>query len=121
MMRSSWGMWLDKALSRVVLPLPVPPEMIIEMRPWTAACNTSAIGNLSAPSSSRRSIENGILEKFADRNQRPVYGDGADRHVDAGAVGQACVNRRRRFVDAAADRGHDLVDDAKQVALVLEM
>ena len=33
---------------------------------------------------------------------------------------QARVAKRMGFVDAAADRGHDFVDDAQQVLLVLE-
>ncbi len=61
------------------------------------------------------------LGKFADRHQRPVDGDRADGDVDAGAIGQAGVNRWTRLVHPAADGGNDLVDDAKQMRLVLEM
>ncbi len=61
------------------------------------------------------------LGKFADRNQRSVDGDRPDRNVDAGSVRQARVNRGRRFVHPAADGGDDLVDDTKQMTLVLEM
>src|SRR6185312_13008924 len=40
--------------------------------------------------------------------------------VDTRAVGQARVHHRRRLVDAAADRGDDLVDDAHQMRVVEE-
>ena len=53
------GYSCDKALSSVVLPLPVPPEMITEILPWTAACRTSTIAGRSAPISTSRSMVNG--------------------------------------------------------------
>ena len=61
-----------------------------------------------------------LLGEFADRHQRPVDADRPDRGVDARAVEQARVDHRLAFVDAAADRGDDLVDDAQQMRLVLE-
>ena len=61
-----------------------------------------------------------LLGEFADRDQRPVDADRPHRDVDARAVEQAGVEHRMRFVDPAADRGHDLVDDAQQMLLVLE-
>ena len=61
-----------------------------------------------------------LLGEFSDRDQRPVDADRAHRDVDAGAVEQARVAQRMRFIDAAADRGDDLVDDAQQMRLVLE-
>ena len=41
----------DSALSIVVLPEPVPPEMIVVMRALTAAASTSPICDLIAPTS----------------------------------------------------------------------
>ena len=61
-----------------------------------------------------------LLGEFADRNQRAVDADRPHRDVDARAVEQARVAQRLRFVDAAADRRDDLVDDAQEVLLVLE-
>jgi hypothetical protein len=61
-----------------------------------------------------------LLGKFADRDQGAIDADRPHRHVDARAVLQARVAKRMRFVDAAADRGHDFIDDAQQVILVLE-
>ena len=61
-----------------------------------------------------------LLGKFADRHQRSVDGDRPHRDVDARAVEQARVAHRMRFIDPAADRGDDLVDDAQKMRLVLE-
>jgi len=58
--------------------------------------------------------------KFADRHQRAVDGDRPHRDVDARAVEEPRVAHRVRFIDPAADRGDDLVDDAQQMRLVLE-
>ncbi len=40
--------------------------------------------------------------------------------VDTRSVEEARVDHRARLVDAAADRAHDALDDAHQVAVVLE-
>src|SRR5581483_3758331 len=61
-----------------------------------------------------------FLGKLADRHQWAVDADRTHGNVDARAVLQAGVAQRMRFVDAAADGGNDLVDDAQQVLLVLE-
>ena len=61
-----------------------------------------------------------LLGEFADRHQRAVDADRPHRDVDARAVEQARVAQRMRFIDPAADRGDDLVDDAQQMRLVLE-
>ncbi|MCY1306095.1 hypothetical protein D9M70_559300 [compost metagenome] len=50
----------DRALSRVVLPEPVPPEMIIDTRPLTAALNRIRIAFAMAPCSTRRSSVSGL-------------------------------------------------------------
>ncbi len=49
--RSFSEMNADSALSIVVLPEPVPPEMIVVMRDFTAAASSSAICGLMAPTS----------------------------------------------------------------------
>jgi pilus assembly protein CpaF len=61
-----------------------------------------------------------LLGKLADRDQRAVDADRPHRHVDARAVLQARVAEWVTFIDTAADRGDDLVDDAQQMLLVLE-
>ena len=49
--RSLSEMKADSALSIVVLPEPVPPEMIVVMRAFTAAASTSPIAGRIAPTS----------------------------------------------------------------------
>ena len=61
-----------------------------------------------------------LLGEFTDRYQRAVDRHRAYRDVDAGAVEQAGVAHRMRFIDAPADRRDDLVDDAQQMRFVLE-
>src|SRR5579872_784146 len=61
-----------------------------------------------------------LLGKFANRHQRSVDRHRPHRNVDARAIEQARVAHRMGLVDAAADRGNDLVDDAEKVRLVLE-
>jgi hypothetical protein len=61
-----------------------------------------------------------VLGKLADRDQRPIDRDRPDRGVEARAVEHARIDHRLRFIDAAADRGDDLVDDPEKVRLVLE-
>ena len=51
-----------------------------------------------------------MLGELPDRQHRAVDRERRDDRVDAGAVGEAGVDHRRRLVDAPADRGHDLVD-----------
>jgi hypothetical protein len=58
--------------------------------------------------------------ELPDRQHRAVERDRGDHGVDTGSVGQAGVDVRLRLVDAATDLGHDLLDDAPQVALVEE-
>jgi hypothetical protein len=50
-----------------------------------------------------------------------IDGDWGDDGIDAGAVGEACIDHGRAFVDAAADARDDFLDDAEQVGVVLEL
>ena len=118
--RSFSEMKADSALSMVVLPEPVPPEMISVTRAFTAAAKQ--FGHLRAQ---RADLDQLVqIERFfgelADRHQRSVDGDRPHRDVDARAVEQPRVAHRVRFIDPAADGGDDLVDDAQQMRLVLE-
>ena len=54
----------DSALSIVVLPEPVPPEMIVVMRAFTAAASSSAICGRIAPISTSLFRLNGFLENL---------------------------------------------------------
>ena len=114
-------MKFDSALSIVVLPEPVPPEMIVETLPATAAARTSAIAGRKRPDFDEPVHIEDALGEFSNRNQRSVDGDRPDRDVDARAVAQPRVDHGRRFVDATSDRRDDPVDDAQEVRFVLEM
>ena len=69
--RSFSEMNADSALSIVVLPEPVPPEMIVVMRAFTAAASSSAIGGLSAPISTSLFRLNGFLENLRIETSGP--------------------------------------------------
>src|SRR6516165_11699062 len=101
MIRSSGGMNADSALSIVVLPLPVPPDTISEMRPFTAASSTSTICGRIALTSTRRSIENGRLENFLIETRGPSTAIGRTATLTrdpsgsrASTVGQDSSKRR---------------------------
>src|SRR5215213_3412503 len=74
--RSLGEMYDERALSIVVLPEPVPPDTMTDIRPRTAAVSTSAIGGLIAPISTSRSMENGRLENFRMETRGPSTATG---------------------------------------------
>ena len=59
--------------------------------------------------------------KAANRDDRAVHRQRRNDRVDARAVGQSRVDHWRAVVDPAADRAHDPIDDAHQMAIVLEL
>ena len=75
---------------------------------------------VAVPKRMRSSTVNGEAENFRIVMTGPDQGQRRDDGVDAGAVGQAGIDHRRRLVDAATDRGDDPVDDAHDVVVVLE-
>ena len=58
--------------------------------------------------------------KAPDRDEGTVDGQGRNNDIHTGAIGQARVHHRRRFIDAPSDGGNDLVDNVHQVCVVLE-
>src|SRR5919112_1870666 len=93
--RSPSGMKEESTLSRVVFPVPVPPETMTLSRASTQACSSSAISGDSVPNPIRSSTPKGSLA-----NLRMVS-----------------VEPRGGLVDPAADPGDDPVDDPAQVLL----
>jgi hypothetical protein len=69
--RSFSEMKPDSAFSMVVLPEPVPPEMMVVMRAFTAAASTSAIGGRSAPTSTSFDRFIGFLENLRIETSGP--------------------------------------------------
>ena len=63
---------------------------------------------------------NGIGGELSDGEKGSVDGKRRNDRVHAGAVGEAGVDHRRRFVDAASDLRHDLVDHSPHVFAVDE-
>ena len=119
-MRSSSGIAADSALRSVVLPEPVPPE--IRMFSSASTQRSQELDRLGGQRSEPDEVVEveALLAELADREQRARERQRRDDRVDAGAVGQAGVDHRRRLVDAAADLADDLVDDPPQVRLVVE-
>ena len=107
-------------MSVVVLPEPVPPDTNRLRRPSTAARRNSNMSGVAVPNRIRSSTVNGRGRELPDRDDRAHEGQGRDDGVDAGAVGQACIDHRRRLVNAASDRSDDPIDDAHDVVVVLE-
>ena len=118
--RSSSGMNDESTLSIVVLPEPVPPETTMLSRASTQALRNVAISGVKVPKRIRSSTVKRILGELTDRDGRTVERDRRNDGVDAGTIGQAGVDRRRRFVDATAERRNDAVDDAHDVLVVIE-
>ena len=83
------------------------------MRAFTAASKNGHL-RVKPPSSTSLLGSSGFRRTCGSRpaaHRRQRRDDG----VDAGAVGQARVDMGMRFIDAAADRRDDLVDDAQQM------
>ena len=78
------------------------------------------MSGVAVPNRIRSSTVKGEAENFRMVITGSDEGQRRDDGVDAGAVGQAGVDHRRRLVNAAADRRDDPVDDAHDVVVVLE-
>ncbi len=120
MIRSESGIAPESALSSVVLPEPVPPEIRMLSSAWTHSSRNSRHSWVSEPLSRRSLRSQRDLGELPDREQRSGQRQRRDHRVDAAAVRQAGVDHRRGLVDPAADLGHDLVDDPPQVVVVGE-
>ena len=62
--RSPAGIWLLRALSRVVLPPPVPPHTAMFLRERTAQANSCAMGSVMLPICTSSSRENELLRNL---------------------------------------------------------
>ena len=61
------------------------------------------------------------LGEFADGHKRPIDRQRRNDRVHATAVGETRIDHRLRLVDPAPHGRHDLVDDAQEMARVLEL
>ena len=94
----------DRALSIVVLPEPVPPEMIVVTRALTAAASTSAIGGRSAPMSTSLLRLNGLLENLRIDTIGPSTPIGRTATLTREPSGRRASHIGCSFVDPPADR-----------------
>ena len=118
--RSVGGMNDDRMLSSVVLPAPVPPEMMhVEPRLHDAPQQLDHRLRRAVEAEQVLGRER-VAPELPDREVRAVERERLDDGVDAAAVRQAGVHHGRGVVDAPADRGDDPVDHLEQVAVVLE-
>ena len=62
-----------------------------------------------------------VAAETPDGEAGAIDGERRNNGVNAGTVGEARVHHRRRFIDAAPNRGDDAVDDAHQVSVIAEL
>ena len=119
--RSVGGMNDERMLSSVVLPAPVPPEMMhVEPRLHDALQQLEhRLGQRSRSAAGPRPTS-ASRRNFRMETWGPSSASGLMIALTRRAVRQPGVHHRRRVVDPAADRGDDPVDDLEQVAVVLE-
>ena len=105
----------ESALSSVVLPEPVPPEIRMLTLPRTQAARNVAGGGRQRAERGQVGQRVRVARELPDRQRRAAQRERRDDRVDAAAVGQARVDHRRALVDAAADLRDDAVDDPQDV------
>ena len=110
----------DMALSIVVLPEPVPPEISTLRRDPTTACSTSATCAGTLPISISRSMLIGTRANLRIDSSEPSIDSGGTT-----ALTRLPSARRASTIGddssiAPADRRDDLLDDPQQMPLVLE-
>ena len=99
------------------MPEPVPPEMIVVMRDFDRGRQQFRHRRPQRADLDQLGEIERLLGEFTDRDQRAIDADRPHRNVDARAILQARIAERMRFVDAAADRGNDFIDDPQKVLL----
>ena len=119
--RSPGSIIFDKALSIVVLPEPVPPEMTTFMRDAPAILSTVAIFSDIEPKPLHHVERDRLFGELTNGDGGAAKRQRRDDDVDAAAVLEAGVGERRGLVDAAADLVHDALGDLEQMLLVAEL
>ena len=118
--RSRSSMKADMALSIVVLPEPVPPEISTLSRAATTAFSTSATCAGTEPISISRAMLIGVLANLRIDSSDPSSASGGTTALTRLPSARRASTIGDDFIDPPADRRHDLLDDAHQVPLVLE-
>ena len=114
-MRSVFEMKLDSVFSSVVLPEPVPPEMMMFSRALIAPSKQHHHFRREGLVVQQVFELQRIGAEAANGHARPVQGQRRNDGVETRAVGQPGVDHRADFVDAPAHLRHDAVDDLHQV------
>src|SRR3974390_3725325 len=86
----------DSAFNIVVFPEPVPPEIIVVIRDFTAAASSSAIGGRNAPTSTKRLRLSGFLENLRIETSGPST-----------PIGRTATFTREPSCRRASQRGYD--------------
>ena len=94
-MRSSSGMNAETALSVVVLPVPVPPEMRMFSLPLHTGAEELRRARRQRAERDQVVDRVRVARELADRQRRAVERERRDDRVDAAAVGKAGIDHRR--------------------------
>ena len=119
-MRSVLGMKLDSVFKSVVLPEPVPPEMMMFSRALIAPFQEHDHLRREGLEVQQVFQLQRIGAETADRHAGPVQRQRRNDRVETRAVQHAGIDHRAGFVHAAAHAGNDAVDDLHQVVVVAE-
>ena len=90
----------ESALSSVVFPAPVPPEMMMFSRAFTAASSSIIMPGVSAPLLYQVGGHQLVRAEAADGKQRPVHGQRRDDRIHARAVAQPRIHHGVGLIDA---------------------
>ena len=113
--RSSWSMNRDMAFIIVVLPDPVPPEMMMFSRRLGGDFQRAGDRQRQRAEFDQLGEVDRLLAELADRDVGPVQRQRREHDVDARAVLQPRIHHRAGFIDPAPDRGGDALADARQM------
>ena len=119
--RSPGSIIFDKALSMVVLPEPVPPEMTTFMRLAPAILSTVAIFSDIEPKLFIMSMVIGFSENLRIEMAVPRSDSGGTMTLTRLPSWRRASHSGRGLVDAAADLVDDALGDLEQMLLVAEL
>ena len=118
--RSFEGMNPESALSKVVLPEPVPPEMM--MFNLDIDAGTQKIGHIFRHAASFDKLVHRELffQEFPDGDRRTIDGHRRNDRIHARAIRQAGIHHRAVGVDAPTQRKDDTVDQSQHFIVIFK-
>jgi len=120
MIRSSSPMQLDRTLSSVVLPDPVPPHTTMFSRACTQAVRKSATGGVSEPNLTKSSIVRRLLLNFRMVMHGPAMEIGGMTTFTREAVGKTRIDQWIVRVEMLAKRFENAVNHFLNVRVVVK-